>query len=88
MQTLVFDPKQEETNKMFGDDADDGSGTIEHMEFLKMMTFKILNRIPKEEILKVVELFTDEDKWNSRINFKKPAEDREGTLRWTKNCRR
>eukprot|EP00811_Abedinium_folium_P013464 NODE_22519_length_704_cov_15.064125.p2 GENE.NODE_22519_length_704_cov_15.064125~~NODE_22519_length_704_cov_15.064125.p2 ORF type:complete len:164 (+),score=62.27 NODE_22519_length_704_cov_15.064125:106-597(+) len=70
MRALGFEPKQEEINKMIGDVDDDGSGTIEYPEFLKMMTFKILNRDPKEEILKAFKLFTGEDKWNQRINFK------------------
>merc|ERR1711862_72609 len=61
MRALGFEPKQEEINKMIGDVDDDGSGTIEYPEFLKMMTFKIL---------KAFKLFTGEDKWNPRINFK------------------
>ena len=32
---------------MISDVDDDGSGTIEYEEFLKMMTHKILNRDPK-----------------------------------------
>eukprot|EP00811_Abedinium_folium_P015322 NODE_24286_length_631_cov_2.250000.p3 GENE.NODE_24286_length_631_cov_2.250000~~NODE_24286_length_631_cov_2.250000.p3 ORF type:complete len:84 (+),score=33.31 NODE_24286_length_631_cov_2.250000:279-530(+) len=35
-----------------------------------MMTFKILNRDPKEEVLKAFKSFAGEDKWNQRINFK------------------
>merc|ERR1712080_593652 len=38
-----FEPKQEEIAKMIGDVDDDGSGTIEYPEFLKMMTLKILD---------------------------------------------
>merc|ERR1712232_372390 len=51
----------EEIAKMIGDVDDDGSGTIEYPEFLKMMTFKILNRDPKEEILKAFKLFDDDN---------------------------
>merc|ERR1712183_490436 len=70
MRALGFEPKQEEIAKMIGDVDDDGSGTIKYPEFLKMMTFKILNRDPKEEILKAFKLFTGEDKWNQRVSFK------------------
>merc|ERR1712007_203333 len=57
MRALGFEPKQEEINKMIGDVDDDGSGTIEYPEFLKMMTFKILKRDPKE----LGERMTDEE---------------------------
>merc|ERR1712110_287568 len=57
MRALGFEPKQEEIAKMIGDVDDDGSGTIEYPEFLKMMTFKILNRVPKE----LGERMTDEE---------------------------
>eukprot|EP00427_Karlodinium_veneficum_P016036 CAMPEP_0169136430 /NCGR_PEP_ID=MMETSP1015-20121227/40957_1 /TAXON_ID=342587 /ORGANISM="Karlodinium micrum, Strain CCMP2283" /LENGTH=185 /DNA_ID=CAMNT_0009201119 /DNA_START=74 /DNA_END=629 /DNA_ORIENTATION=+ len=52
MRALGFEPKKEEIQKMISDVDDDGSGTIEYEEFLKMMTHKILNRDPKDEILK------------------------------------
>ena len=38
-----------------------GSGTIGYDEFLKMMTQKILNRDPKDEILKAFRLFDDDE---------------------------
>eukprot|EP00409_Alexandrium_fundyense_P000877 CAMPEP_0185913188 /NCGR_PEP_ID=MMETSP0196C-20130402/42946_1 /TAXON_ID=2932 /ORGANISM="Alexandrium fundyense, Strain CCMP1719" /LENGTH=209 /DNA_ID=CAMNT_0028634525 /DNA_START=97 /DNA_END=726 /DNA_ORIENTATION=- len=52
MRALGFEPKKEEIQKMISDVDDDGSGTIGYEEFLKMMTHKILNRDPKDEILK------------------------------------
>ena len=52
MRALGFEPKKEEIQKMIADVDDDGSGSIEFEEFLKMMTQKILNRDPKDEILK------------------------------------
>merc|ERR1711881_584306 len=54
MRALGFEPKKEEIQKMISDVDDDGSGTIEYEEFLKMTTHKILNRDPKDEILKAV----------------------------------
>merc|ERR1711933_208499 len=47
MRALGFEPKKEEIQKMISDVDDDGSGTIGYEEFLKMVTHKILNRIPK-----------------------------------------
>ncbi len=65
MRALGFEPKKEEIQKMIADVDDDGSGSIEFEEFLKMMTQKILNRDPKDEILKAFRLFDDDEtgKW-------------------------
>merc|ERR1712186_240513 len=60
MRALGFEPKKEEIQKMISDVDDDGSGTIGYEEFLKMMTHKILNRDPKDEILKAFRLFDDD----------------------------
>merc|ERR1712046_533269 len=49
-----------EIEKMIADVDDDGGGEIGFEEFLKMMTHKILNRDPKEDMLKAFRLF-DED---------------------------
>merc|ERR1712157_533449 len=57
-----------EIQKMISDVDDDGSGTIEYEEFLKMMTHKILNRDPKDEILKAFRLFDDDE--TGKISFK------------------
>ena len=53
---------------MIADVDDDGSGSIEFEEFLKMMTHKILNRDPKDEILKAFRLFDDDE--TGKISFK------------------
>merc|ERR1712224_980418 len=66
--SLGFEPKKEEIQKMISDVDDDGSGTIEYEEFLKMMTHKILNRDPKDEILKAFRLFDDDE--TGKISFK------------------
>merc|ERR1712008_262425 len=68
MRALGFEPKKEEIQKMISDVDDDGSGTIGYEEFLKMMTHKILNRDPKDEILKAFRLFDDDE--TSKISFK------------------
>lgn len=58
----------QEIQKMISDVDDDGSGTIGYEEFLKMMTHKILNRDPKDEILKAFRLFDDDE--TGKISFK------------------
>merc|ERR1712046_28324 len=68
MRALGVEPKKEETQKMISDVDDDGSGTIEYEEFLKMMTHKILTRDPKDEILKAFRLFDDDE--TGKISFK------------------
>merc|ERR1712185_196813 len=70
-----FEPKKEEIQKMISDVDDDGSGTIEYEEFLKMMTHKILNRDPKDEIIKVFRLFDDETGKISFKNLKRVAQE-------------
>ena len=57
-----------EIQKMIADVDDDGSGTIEFVEFMNMMTQKILNRDPKDEILKAFRLFDDDE--TGKISFK------------------
>ncbi|KAL9138923.1 centrin [Amphidinium carterae] len=67
MRALGFEPKKEEIQKMISDVDDDG-GSIGYDEFLKMMTHKILNRDPKDEILKAFRLFDDDE--TGKISFK------------------
>ena len=68
MRALGFEPKKEEIQKMISDVDTDGSGQIEWDEFLKMMTHKILNRDPMEEIRKAFKLFDDDN--TGKISFK------------------
>ena len=76
MRALGFEPKKEEIQKMISDIDDDGSGTIGSEEFLKMMTFKILNRDPKEELLQAFRLFDDDETGQiSLIDLRRVAQD-------------
>merc|ERR1711976_583398 len=68
MRALGFEPNKEEIQKMISDVDDDGSGTIEFSEFLQMMSQKILNRDPKDDILKAFRLFDDDE--TGKISFK------------------
>merc|ERR1719160_1410590 len=45
---------------MIGEVDDDGSGEIGFPEFLKMMTNKILNKDPKDDMLKAFRLLDDD----------------------------
>ena len=44
---------------LISDVDDDRSGTVGLVEFFKFMTHKILNRVPKDEILKALRLLED-----------------------------
>jgi len=64
MRVLGFEPKKEKIQKMISDVDDDGPGTIGY----EMMTYKILKRDPKDEILQAFRLFDDDE--TSKISFK------------------
>merc|ERR1711869_91765 len=68
MKALGCEPKAGEIEKMIADVDDDGSGEIGYPEFLQMMTHKILNEDPKDDMLKAFRLF-DEDQTGS-VSFK------------------
>eukprot|EP01067_Filipodium_phascolosomae_P009464 Filipodium_phascolosomae@DN8475_c0_g1_i1.p1 len=68
MRALGFEPKKEEVRKMIQDIDKDGSGTINFNEFLEMMTHKMSERDPREEILKAFRLFDDDE--TGKITFK------------------
>merc|ERR1712124_29287 len=57
MRALGFEVKNEELKKMVTDIDNDGSGTIEFVEFLQMMTGKMGEKDTREDIEKVFKLF-------------------------------
>ena len=68
MRALGFEPKKEEIRKMIADVDKDGSGVIDFTEFLDMMTVKMAERDPREEMLKAFRLFDDDE--TGKISFK------------------
>jgi len=61
MRALGFEPKKEEVLKMISEVDVDGSGRIAYEDFSKLMTVKIMNRDPQEEILKAFRLFASDN---------------------------
>ena len=61
MRALGFEPEKEEIQKMIRDVDYDGSDTMGYDELLKIATQKILNRDPKNEILKAFRLVDDDE---------------------------
>lgn len=68
MRALGFEPKKEEIRKMIADVDKDGSGVIDFPEFLDMMTTKMAERDPREEMIKAFRLFDDDE--SGKISFK------------------
>merc|ERR1719232_921897 len=68
MRALGFEPKREEIKKMIADVDKDGSGVIDYPEFLDMMTQKMAERDPREEMLKAFRLFDDDE--SGKISFR------------------
>ena len=68
MRALSFEPKKEEIKKMIADIDTDGSGTIDFNEVLEMMSAKMSERDPMEEIIKAFRLFDDDE--TGKISFK------------------
>eukprot|EP00696_Hemimastix_kukwesjijk_P016155 gnl/Hemi2/4475_TR1567_c0_g1_i1.p1 gnl/Hemi2/4475_TR1567_c0_g1~~gnl/Hemi2/4475_TR1567_c0_g1_i1.p1 ORF type:complete len:170 (+),score=64.46 gnl/Hemi2/4475_TR1567_c0_g1_i1:92-601(+) len=60
MRALGFDPAPNEVEQLFLEVDVDGSGTMDQDEFLEMMTQKMLEKDPTEDILKAFRLL-DED---------------------------
>ena len=68
MRALGFEPKREEIKKMIADVDKDGSGVIDFNEFADMMTQKMAERDPREEMLKAFRLFDDDE--TGKISFR------------------
>merc|ERR1719232_2090585 len=60
MRALGFEPKREEIKKMIAD--------VDYNEFLDMMTQKMAERDPREEMLKAFRLFDDDE--TGKISFR------------------
>merc|ERR1711885_100297 len=67
MRALGFEPKREEIKKLISEVDKDGSGVIEYHEFAEMMTQKMAERDPREEMMKAFRLFDDDD--TGKISF-------------------
>lgn len=61
MRALGFEPKKEEIKKMISEVDREGKGVIEFADFMELMTVKISERDPREEILKAFRLFDDDN---------------------------
>merc|ERR1711907_315216 len=81
MKALGCEPKPGEIEKMIADVDDDGSGEIGFPEFLQMMTDKILNKDPKDDLLKAFRLFDDDQTgFVTFKNVKRVAKETNQTL--------
>merc|ERR1712100_477423 len=81
MKALGCEPKPGEIEKMIADVDDDASGEIGYPEFLLMMTNKILNKDPKDDLLKAFRLFDDDQTgFVTFKNLKRVAKETNQTL--------
>merc|ERR1712182_118705 len=81
MKALGCEPKPGEIEKMIADVDDDGSGEIGFPEFLSMMTHKIPNKDPKDDLLKAFRLFDDDGTgFVTFKNIKRVAKETNQTL--------
>ena len=68
MRALGFEPKKEEIKKMIADLDTEGKGVIDYGDFLDLMTTKMAERDPVEEMMKAFRLFDEDD--TGKISFK------------------
>ncbi|KAF7408028.1 caltractin [Vespula maculifrons] len=68
MRALGFEPKKEELKKLVADFDPDCLGKLSFEEFLNIMSVKMLEKDPKEEILRAFRLFDDDE--TGKISFK------------------
>ena len=61
MRALGFETKKEEIRRIILDMDRDGTGCIEYQDFLDLMTIKMQDRDPVEEMRKAFKLFLDDD---------------------------
>ena len=61
MRALGFEPKREEIRRMISELDRSGSGAIEYQDFLDLMTYKMGERDPIEEMKKAFRLFLDDE---------------------------
>merc|ERR1712185_653854 len=81
MKALGCELEPGEIEKMIAEVDDDGGGEIGFDEFLKMMTNKILNKDPKDDMLKAFKLFDDDNTGSvSFKNLKRVARETNQTL--------
>ncbi|EKX71973.1 centrin, putative [Theileria equi strain WA] len=59
MKALGFDPTKEEIRGILNMVDKDGSGTISYEDYFSIMSSKVLERDPLEEIMKAYQLFAD-----------------------------
>jgi Ca2+-binding EF-hand superfamily protein len=76
MQSLGFEAKNATIYQMIGDIDKDGSGSIDFEEFLDMMTAKMSDKDSREDILKVFNLFDDDNSGKISLrNLKRVAKE-------------
>merc|ERR1712193_537953 len=81
MKALGCEPKPGEIEKMISEVDDDGGGEIGFDEFLKMGTDKILNKDPKDDMIKAFKLFDDDQTGAVTLkNLKRVARETNQTL--------
>ena len=68
MRALGFDAKKPEVSKILRDNDKTGQGLIEFSDFNRIMTERVLDRDPVEEIKKAFKLFDDDN--TGRISLK------------------
>merc|ERR1712118_607230 len=60
MRALGFEPKPGEIEKLIHSVDDDGDGEMDWDDFLRMMEVKILNKDPKDDLLKAFRIMDDD----------------------------
>mmetsp|Transcript_29443 Transcript_29443/g.26015 ORF Transcript_29443/g.26015 Transcript_29443/m.26015 type:complete len:166 (-) Transcript_29443:63-560(-) len=76
MRALGFEPKKEDIKRMISELDTDGNGVIEFGQFLDLMTTKMAERDPRDEMLKAFRLFDEDETGNvSFKNLKRVAKE-------------